>query len=63
MKTPRTTRWLSACSLLAFVALSGCVELSRSEKMTTFTGSGKAGRSIPGNQSQDVPKQQQFPSK
>lgn len=63
MKTSRTTRWQTAATLLLVVTLSGCVELSRSEKMTTFTGSGKAGRSIPGNQSQDVPKQQEFPSR
>jgi hypothetical protein len=63
MKTSRTTPWLSASTILLIVTLGGCVELSRSEKMTTFTGSGKAGRTIPGNQSQEVPKQQEFPSK
>jgi hypothetical protein len=63
MKTSRTTPWLSAGTLLLVATLTGCVELSRSEKMTTFTGSGKAGRTIPGHQSQEVPKQQEFPSK
>lgn len=63
MKPTRPTRRLIASALALSAALSGCVELSRTEKMSTYSGGGKSGRTIPGNQSQDLPKQQEFPSK
>lgn len=63
MKPARPTRCLFVSALLFAVALAGCVELNRKEKLTTYTGTGKAGRTIPGNQSQELPKQQEFPSR
>lgn len=63
MKTTHPNRWLLASAVLLTTALAGCVELNRTERMTTYSGTGKAGRSIPGNQSQDLPKQQEFPSR
>lgn len=43
--------------------IAGCVELNRKEKMTTFSGTSKTGRTIPGNQGQTMPKEHEFPSK
>lgn len=55
MNRTRQTLALLA-SLLAFtLAAAGCVELSRTEKMTTFSGTGKGGRAIPGYEGQKMP--------
>lgn len=63
MKRSKKIASLVVTALMLSAFASGCVELSRTEKMTTYSGDGKAVREIPGHESQSVPQQQQFPSK